>query len=143
MIKVKMNACFKTFIWLLLVNLWYQTIRPSVMESELAPIKYLQDSHVYKDYTISVSIIKCEQVNNQPLSRQLIIWVQIWWVTVSRNSLTITCYKDADQTPCFVTDVVPGWDVLLSGRGEPSARNRIWKSCRTTAEKPTNRWKFL
>lgn len=45
------------------------------MESELAPIKYLQDSHVYKDYTISVSIIKCEQVNNQPLSRQLIIWV--------------------------------------------------------------------
>lgn len=75
MIKVKMNACFKTFIWLLLVNLWYQTIGPSVMESELAPIKYLQDSHVYKDYTISVSIIKCEQVNNQPLSRQLIIWV--------------------------------------------------------------------
>lgn len=63
MIKVKMNACFKTFIWLLLVNLWYQTIGPSVMESELAPIKYLQYSHVYKDYTISVSIIKCEQVN--------------------------------------------------------------------------------
>lgn len=45
------------------------------MESELAPIKYLQDSHVYKDYTISVNIMKCEQVNNQPLSRQLIIWV--------------------------------------------------------------------
>lgn len=78
------------------------------MESELAPIKYLQDSHVYKDYTISVSIIKCEQVNKQTF----IATVNHMGINLmghgSRNSLTITCYKDADQTPCFVTDVVPG-----------------------------------